>query len=256
MRLALLVASVVLSLSAATRDRATRQQQELVPPLDEQTLASVTLGESIEVKPGESRTLSIYKWECCVYPVTVRANVRYSADASTAFELTPDGYLTISRLAPAGLTFRIYGSVDGGRRIISTEVIVVTPDAFPLRGYWSQTQTLHCDGSAGPADNPIQELAFHANGRFSVTWFPFEVYKDYWGFYSAGLPGSGHLSMAMQGGNYMPSGFRGDGTYSIRKREDGSRELTIHGVTFGADPMHKDSQQPADCGGVFIGGRA
>jgi hypothetical protein len=52
----------------------------------------------------------------------------------------------------------------------------------------------------------VEELVFEASGSFRVTWFPFEVYVDYWGTYTFDVA-SGSLSMTITGGNYIPPDF-------------------------------------------------
>jgi hypothetical protein len=46
-------------------------------------------------------------------------------------------------------------------------------------------------------------MVFEADGTFTVTWTPFELYKDYWGTYDYDLA-SGALSLQVEGGNYIP----------------------------------------------------
>ena len=71
--------------------------------------------------------------------------------------------------------------------------------ASPLIGRWSQDKTTCAPGSH------IEELVFSADGTFSVTWQPFESYKDYWGQYKYEAE-TGELTMNVEAGNNIPPG--------------------------------------------------
>lgn len=68
----------------------------------------------------------------------------------------------------------------------------------PIVGRWRQVQA-DCPGAA-----PIPELIFRADGRFGVTWTPFETYQDYWGGWTYNSSSSA-LTLSVDGGNYIPS---------------------------------------------------
>jgi hypothetical protein len=74
-----------------------------------------------------------------------------------------------------------------------------------LGGAPPATSFPECGEVVEPLD-PIGELVFDADGTFSVTWFPFEVYKDYWGSYTFDLA-TGAISLAIEGGNWIPPDF-------------------------------------------------
>jgi hypothetical protein len=65
-------------------------------------------------------------------------------------------------------------------------------------GTWHQDET-ECAGA-----EPVRELIFTADGRYSVTWAPFETYKDYWGGwrYDARMR---VLTLTVDGGNFIPT---------------------------------------------------
>ena len=218
------------------RERAVIQPKARAP-LDEQTLNAVNLELGlVEVRPGDKRTLRLEMWQCCVYPVDVPADVRFSMDRSDWATLDPDtGYLQISPQAPPRNSFRVYADIEHGRRIVSADVWIDTPASNPLLGEWHQV-----GDSCSSLDHPIEVLQFRGNGTFSVTWVPLEVYTDYWGFYTFDHP-AGHLSMGIRGGNYVPPAFAGDGQYTITEK-DGVRTLTMRGVYFG--PRRGDSPNP------------
>lgn len=70
--------------------------------------------------------------------------------------------------------------------------------ASPLIGRWSQDKTNCAPGSH------IEELIFSADGTFSVTWQPFESYKDFWGEYDFEAE-TGQLDFDAKAGNFIPS---------------------------------------------------
>jgi hypothetical protein len=84
----------------------------------------------------------------------------------------------------------------------------------------------------GPA--PIQELVFDATGGFSVTWTPFEVYKDYWGAYRFD-PADQSFSAEVEDGNQRPANLDLAGTASVA-----GDELILEDVWFG-DPARMDA---------------
>jgi len=96
---------------------------------------------------------------------------------------------------------------------------------------------------------PISELVFSGDRTFSATWYPFEVYKDYWGFYTFDKP-QGRVTMGIKDGSYIPAGFRGDGAYAITT-EGGKRVLRLKGLSLG---RYRTDTNPANCGGVFVEG--
>lgn len=82
---------------------------------------------------------------------------------------------------------------------------VVARDAVVLTGVWSQQAVEGCDGL-----EPVRELSFGPE-RFSVTFTPFESYKDYWGTYRFD-PASGALRLTVEGGNSVPPGLDLEGS--------------------------------------------
>ncbi len=103
---------------------------------------------------------------------------------------------------------------------------------------------VRCDtGDTVPAAAPIRELLFHADGRFSVTWIPFEVYRDYWGTYTQD-PRAGRLSLVVEGGNYVPPDMDGDGTFAVVA----PRRLVLKDMWLGSE---KRRTVPSACAAVF-----
>jgi hypothetical protein len=87
-----------------------------------------------------------------------------------------------------------------------------------LNGIWIQSGWKLCTPvpqlSADQIDLPIRELSFDGDGRFSVTWRPFETYRDYWGRYRYDA-NSRAIDLEIEGGNFVPKDFVGRGTAVI-----------------------------------------
>jgi hypothetical protein len=92
-------------------------------------------------------------------------------------------------------------------------------------------------------EEPIGELQFRADGTLSVTWMPFEVYRDYWGSYQYDSKG-GTLDLAIEGGNYVPEDVDGSGSFAID--EDG--RLVLKDMWLGT---WMRSTGGANCGHIF-----
>ncbi|RZO84556.1 MAG: hypothetical protein EVA65_10125 [Oceanococcus sp.] len=76
---------------------------------------------------------------------------------------------------------------------------------------------------------PIKEFELHADGRFSVTWHPFESYVDYWGTYNT----NGHdIAFKVTKGNFVPARRDLEGAFEVLPE----RQLQLTGVFLG-DPQ-------------------
>ncbi|HYE47665.1 MAG TPA: hypothetical protein VEA44_18000 [Caulobacter sp.] len=148
---------------------------------------------------------------------------------------TPDGVvLKIAPDAPVGTAVKISAAIADGRA--TGGFTIVGAKEVSLAGTWTQTATADCPvGSA-----PIGELTFTAEGRFSVTWIPFEAYKDYWGPYRFNAA-TGTLGMQMEGGNHQPA----DVDLQGRARLGADGVLRIEDVNFGAPRGEADA--PTRC---------
>ena len=127
--------------------------------------------------------------------------------------------LTIRPDAPPGSEIVLRYNVKG--EPVVARLRVVARDALVLTGTWGQTAVEGCDGH-----EPVRELLFGPD-RFSVTFTPFESYKDYWGSYSFD-PHTGALRLSVEGGNNVPPGLDLEGTARI---EDG--HLVLEGMFLG-----------------------
>lgn len=106
--------------------------------------------------------------------------------------------LAIDDAAPPGaevvIGFRV-GTMPVERRLR-----VVGRDVVVLTGTRTQTNREAC-----PRTTHVGELEF-SPAAFSVTFAPFESYRDYWGTYRFD-PATGALSMTVTGGNRVPAGL-------------------------------------------------
>jgi hypothetical protein len=105
---------------------------------------------------------------------------------------------------------------------VALSACATTQTEDPLVGYWRQRHE-ECAASA-----PIYELVFAADGRFSVTWLPFETYKDYWGRWRHDRA-TDRLDLTVEGGNYIPTDLETSGVIHL----DGNA-LTFEQISLGS----------------------
>jgi hypothetical protein len=115
---------------------------------------------------------------------------------------------------------------------------------LPWTGCWQENLQIDCEsGDEFEPEDGIGELRLLPDGRYSITWHPFETFTDYAGTYTID-PAEGTISFNQSN----ESGFDGDGTYSIRENGD----LELLNIWFGS--FYKDSDSgssKASCGYVF-----
>ena len=110
-----------------------------------------------------------------------------------------------------------------GGRPVRRSVRIVGKDEKVLTGIRGQLAVEACRIYA-----KIGEIEFTESGHFSVTYNPFETYRDYWGTYSFD-PATGAVAMKVEGGNYQPAGLDLEGIASFAP--DGA--LVLDGVYLG-----------------------
>lgn len=136
--------------------------------------------------------------------------------------LAPDRRsITIAPDAPAGAEVKL--SYMSGSERVGRTFRVVGRDAVVLTGARRQSAVEGCNPPV-----PVGELEFGAENRFSVTFQPFESYKDYWGTYSFDSA-TGRLVMTVEGGNFVPRTLDLEGTARI---ENG--RLILDGMYLGS----------------------
>jgi hypothetical protein len=186
--------------------------------LDEETLERLRLSmdSTVEIQPGGTREFYLGVVECCYVfePVDTCATWSVSPEEGASID-EQTGVFVVDGGTPSGEVFTVTADVESGRRLVSIEVYVYTPEANPLVGIWREQAQTTCDTSEEVVpEERIGELRFDADGTFSVTWAPFEIYRDYWGSYQfdAAL---GTLELEAEGGNYVPEDVDGSGSYVI-----------------------------------------
>lgn len=220
---------------------------QIQEPLDNATLSRLTLSLSnnIQLQPGQTYQFSLSVIECCYVPKPVNAQVTWSIEPSGGAHIDPQtGLLSVGRSTTNGSVFTVTADVENGRRNLSIKVYVYTPEANPLVGVWRERARLKCDSKRRLTPlTPIGELEFRADNTFSVTWTPFEVYRDYVGSYSYDLR-TGRIKLVVAGGNYVPANIDGEGTFTI----DVDRNLILKDVWLGS---RSGEQRASICASVF-----
>lgn len=201
--------------------------------LDEDTLnrLSLVMGGTLAMQPGETWEFSPGVVECCYVFEPVDACATWSVSPTDGATIDAEtGVFTVDPGTPSGKVFTVTADVENGRRLVSVDVYVYTPEANPLFGIWREEAQFSCetDEEVVPEER-IGELSFGANGSFSVTWHPFEIYKDYWGTYTFDL-NQGTLDLTGAEGNYVPEDLDGSGSWFID--EDG--RLVLRDMWLGA----------------------
>jgi hypothetical protein len=202
------------------------------------------LGGPLQMQPGETRVLVIGVYACCYFFEPSRLDARWSVEPVDGVTVDGDGTLAIDSDVPDGTVITVQADIAGTGELVTTRVHVYSRETQPLVGSWRETRQIACevDEEFTPQE-PIGELRLDADGTFSVTWQPFEIYRDYWGTYEANLE-TGELLLTITGGNIEPADFNGTGTFEIR--EDGS--LVLRGIWLGTPADGTSSPQ---CGHRF-----
>lgn len=131
-------------------------------------------------------------------------------------------HLNLPAHAANGATGRVTARV--GDQVVTGAYRVLDPSVAPLVGQWSQTSA-PCDG-----EDTARELIFKGDGRFSLTFTPFETYQDAWGGYSMGEGGQS-LILSVTGGNRKLASETL--VYTLRQVRAGQIELTGAGFVAG-----------------------
>jgi hypothetical protein len=232
---------------------------ELEERLDDATLKNLIFSfeDNVQLQPGQTHSFSLNVFECCVFLKQVKARVSWSVEPAVGAHIDPrTGLLEIDPSTPGGSVFTVIADVENGRRLMSTKLYVFTPESDPLVGNWRETSQVGCDGSeTGKPEAPVEELEFRADGRFSVTWRPFEIRKDYWGTYAYDLKNQ-TLSLVVEGGNDVPAIMDREGAFSV----DQTGRLTLKGMWLGSPDQRRVAEaergklRPNICSTVFSHG--
>jgi hypothetical protein len=217
-------------------------------PLDDETLRRLEISprRSFGLQPGQSTQLRVGVTECCVFFDPKPACVVWSITSDPHVRIdAASGQVSVDSSAVHDSAFVVTANVENGKQILTTTLHIYVPSANPLVGTWHEDAEFAC-GSGNEVKPPeeIRELIFTADRSFSVTWHPFEVYRDYAGKYQFDLA-SGRLDLTVEGGNYVPADFDGSGTFKV----DDQGRLVFTDMWFGQPNSTKVT--PA-CGHRFV----
>jgi hypothetical protein len=200
-------------------------------PLDEPTLNRLSLGwDDVQLHPGDSHqfSLAILSSYAPAQEVPACATWKVEPEGKGA-AISSNGLLTVDPRTPPHSRFIVTADIEQGRAQRSVGVLVYTSEDQPLVGFWREKSRSDCEAQNGTTPLlPIRELEFRAKGWFSVTWMPFETYRDYWGSYTAD-DSSGMLMLKIDQGNYVPEPFRGSGKFKFTEKST----LELTGVYLG-----------------------
>jgi len=152
--------------------------------------ASLSLTPRFTTHPGSVEPVPA----ACLEEVVLSGPATLEADGRT---------VTINADAAPGAVVQVEGKV--GEAGLSGRILVYLEEAQPLAGRWSQPE----EACAKEGAEPVRELIFHPDETFSLTWTPFEIYRDYWGTYTFA---DGLLTLIPEDGNHIPpdAGFSGE----------------------------------------------
>jgi hypothetical protein len=186
----------------------------------------------VSLKPGEMQLFQIVRWACCVFgvPASSAPCVQWSVEPTEFGTISADGVLVVGADAAPGQLGTVVASVSDTCFYRAT-VTVYTLETNPLVGSWHEQAALSCCGMSDTPTDLFNELAFEADGRFSFTWYPFEIYRDYWGVYQFDAM-TKRLTMRICSGGFVPEVTDLSGSTIVR--DDGAIELS--NMFFGALP--------------------
>lgn len=213
-RTSMLLASAALALAAVQPAAAQRACRPVAGPHPPGTYLVIGTGP-VELAPGESRGLNAglsRNWPYSPPDSLPRGcTARWRLDEGAPASIDRRGQLAIRADAAPGTQFKVHAVV--GRDTTRQIVYVVDPRFNSIAGTRSESAPARCTPDAGGME-PVRELVLRRNGRFSVTFMPFETYNDYWGSYTYD-PATGALSMQIERGNKIPAGADLEGTARV-----------------------------------------
>ena len=190
-----------------------------------------------EMQPGQSYQFFIGLAECCVVITPVEAQAKWSVTPTTGATIDPEtGVFSVDDATRPDAEFTVLAETALGGYRLTKDILVYTAEANPLVGNWVEEET-----------GQIVELLFHADGEFSLTWVPLEIYVDYWGTYTYDLE-DGSIEFTITGSRIpRPSQFNGSGFYSI----DGAGRLILTDICLG-DYVDDRTAPTINCGHRFV----
>jgi len=230
----MLIIRVVVFFSLLTR-AVTAPAGDCTQPLAAHTLDELRLGlMDVQLRPGSTYQFTLAIPSSYAPPEVIPACATWKVErADKGATISPTGLLTVDPKTPPGSKFVVTADIEHGRAQRRIAVVVFDEKTQPLVGTWKQQTRSGCTGGKKTASqeelaDPINELEFRADGWFSVTWTPFETYRDYWGSYTTDAA-TGALSLKVEQGNYVPGDFQGTGTYRLKD----SNTLELTGIYLG-----------------------
>ncbi|HEU4557392.1 MAG TPA: hypothetical protein VFS20_06060 [Longimicrobium sp.] len=237
----ILLVSAGLVLAAALPAGAQRACRAVAGPHPPGTYLVIGTG-AVELAPGQTQALRAGLSSNPPYspPDTLPrgCNARWRVDAGAPARIDKRGQLAVRADAAPGTQFLVHAVV--GRDTARQIVYVVDPRPNPLAGTWGETAPARCTPAAGGLE-PVRELVFRRNGRFTVTFMPFETYNDYWGRYTYDHA-TGALKMQIERGNRVPPDADLEGTARVV-----DKHLVLEGMWLG----QPTSEQPRTCTYTF-----
>lgn len=196
------------------------------------------------LRPGESIRFAVGEWKCCVFFEPVMVATEWNIEPQEAGAIIKDGTFTLSKVALPGDRVLIQAKVDMTSQLEAL-VAVYTDEFNPLVGTWREERQIMCDGQEQNPDEPFQELVFRADGRFTLTWHPFEVYTDYVGTYVYDAVTLA-LLLHIDGGNYVPEQTDLEGTIVVQSKD----QIRLENIFLG---IRSPSKTQANVCGHIIG---
>lgn len=185
-----------------------------------------TLSIGAAIAPGRAGgELSLHANEALhgMIRVPLKCFSRWSTSDPAVTVEAERGKIVIAPDATPGRDVEITGTI--GERTVRTRFRIAPAEGPVLTGFWSQ-ESVDCHGPV-PRDS-LRELRFNSDGRFAVTFVPFEVRQDYWGSVEFD-PAAGRIGFAVERGNTVPADLMLKG----QARVEGDNQLLIDGVYFG-----------------------
>lgn len=215
---------------------------------DEETLQrlSLSMEPTMQLQPGEKHDFSVGVVECCYFFREIDVPVKWRITPTEGATINSrTGVFRVDKNTPPGSVYTVTASVLGALAAAEIDVYIYSLAETPLIGRWKEDKQYTCDSGEEvmPAE-AIRELVFDADGTFSVTWFPFEVYRDYWGTYSYN-EAKGDLKLTVDSGNYVPEDIDGSG----KVRVDDDQGLILEDMWLGS---HESVNGSKNCGHRFV----
>jgi hypothetical protein len=227
----------------------TGKQTGLFNVIDEEKLnrLEISISKSGQAQPGDRLELQVGTTECCYVFQPVKIKTRWSVDPQAGAKINPTtGVLEIATDVASGTIYTVIADIQDGRKTLTAQLQIYTPQANPLVGVWHESKQFVCQSmevNELQGESSLRELVFKADGTFLATFTPFEVYHDYWGNYIFD-PEKGMLQLTVVSGNYTPENLDLQGEYQI----DETSALVLKNIWLG----RREEDAPAGCGHIFV----